>query len=543
MARSRLNRARSLTAAALTATTLTLLPASLPAQWSTAYEQFYLQAPHNWQFRTHYVYADRLFNAFDFGHAILYETMWRFPNAPVSELETRRYDQLTRQVLQKPPRLPLEEAAIEPMYARLAPEAKTMFDWAHLLHRQLYDVLADERLDWAKRDTEVTRLIAYYRSRPDVAFSSKPKSMVLMQEQPYSLAFRQKYPKFNGLIWGYHWFQVGLYEPLMAGRNAAERQAGVRAATARFFQMLTDAPRSMPYQMPMAATVSPMFAARYPEAAIIFDNLHSMHDVVSDILANASVPRDRKRAEIMRAAERFRDDTSYVMTEAAWRTMSEHMGVENMGGPAVGFEPTMPVPSVTMGAVMRHDSTGAMIGFGYGGAAKGTDAHAGHTPSATPQTAALDPHAGHQMPAAAQAASPTDAPVSRYPRGSSTDSASAAALVTQFLAAFTSADTTTILRLLGADTQILERGIAEPLAAYRVKHLPDDITFARSSDIARIPRTVLVTGDVAYSAVTQTITGRYGKRPKGSAGPEVIVLSRGTAGWRIASVHWSSRTH
>ncbi|HEY0930379.1 MAG TPA: nuclear transport factor 2 family protein [Gemmatimonas sp.] len=531
-------RTRTLTAAALA-----LLPSTLAAQWSTAYEQFYLQAPHNWQFRTHYVFADRLFNAFDFGHAILYETMWRFPNAPVSQLETRRYDQLTKQVLQKPPRLPLEEAAIEPMYARLAPEAKTMFDWAHLLHRQLYDVLADERLDWPKRDAEVTRLIAYYRSRPDMAFSSKPKSMELMQEQPYSLAFRKKYPKFNGLIWGYHWFQVGLYEPLMVGRNEAERQAGVRAATARFFQMLTDAPRSMPYQMPMTAAVSPMFADRYPEAAIIFDNLHSMHDVVSDILANPSVPRDRKRAEIMLAAKRFRDDTSYVMTVPAWRRMTEHMGIENMGGPAVGFTPDMPTPSVTMGAVMQHDSTGAMTGFGYGGAASkaAADAHAGHaapqTPNPKPATASPDPHAGHQMPAATTPATDT-----RYPRGSSADSAAAAAVVSQFLTALANGDSASVLRLLGPETQILERGIAEPLAEYRVRHLPGDIAFARSSDVVRIPRTVLVVGDVAYSSVTKTITGKYGRRPKGSAGAEVIVLSRGTAGWRIASVHWSSRT-
>lgn len=523
----------------LAASALCLLPAALSAQWSTAYEQFYLQAPHNWQFRTHFAYADRLFNAFDFGHAILYETMWRFPDAPVAELETRRYDQLTKRVLQKPPRLPLEEAAIEPMYARLAPEAKTMFDWAHLLHRQIYDVLADDRLDWPQRDAAVAKLLAYYKSRPAIAFSSKPKSMALMQEQPYSLAFRVKYPKFNGLIWGYHWFQVGLYEPLMVGRNAAERHAGVRAATARFFQMLTDAPRSMPYQMPMTAAISPAFAERYPEAAIIFDNLHSMHDAVSDILANPSVARRHKRDEIMLAARRFRDDTSYVMTEAAWRRMSEHMGLENMGGPVVGFTSRLPTPSVTMGAVMQHDSTGAMTGFTHGGAHAGNahadNAHANNAHAGHAAPAKADPHAGHQMPSAT--------PDAHYPRGGSADSAAVSAVVSQFLTALTSADSATVLRLLDPDTQILERGTAEPLAEYRVRHLSADIAFARSDNVARIPRTVLVVGDVAYSAITETITGRYGNRPRGSAGAEVIVLERATTGWRITAVHWSSRTH
>ena len=373
------------------------------AQWSTTYEQFYLQAPHNWQFRDRYQAADRMFNAFDYGHAILYETLWTKPNAPVSQLEVKEYDFLTKKVLVKPPRVPLEEGAVEIAYVQLAPEAKTMFEWAHILHRQLYDVLADERLSQARKDAEVARVVAYYKTRPDVAFSSKPKSMELMQEQPYSLAFREKYPKFNGLIWAYHWLQVGLYEPLMVNATPEARQTGVRATVARFWQMLTDAPRKMPYQMPMTPAIAPTFAARYPEAAIIFDNLHSMHDVISDILANPGVSRDRKRAEILRAARLYRDDTSYVMPVQAWLTMSREMGVENMGGPSVGFLPDLPTPTVTYGAVMEHDGqTGKMTGMKVGqmtGAVAGMD-HA-HVPGAAipRDTMAMD-HVRMNMPGA-----------------------------------------------------------------------------------------------------------------------------------------------
>lgn len=385
--------------------TLASTPRAAAAQWSMMYEQFYLQAPHNWVFRNNYQTADRLFNAFDYGHAILYERLWTRPDAPAALLEETEYDFLTKRVLVRPPRVPLEEAAIEIRYAQLAPEAKQMFEWAHILHRQIYDVLADERLDATAKDREVARLVAYYKRRGDVAFSSKPKSMKLMQEQPYSLAFRKQYPKFNGLIWGYHWLQVGLYEPLMVGRNAEERQAGVRATTARFWQMLQEPPSRFPYQMPMTPSVAPTFAARYQEAAIIFDNLHSMHDVISDILANDSVPRNRKRAEILLAARRFRDDTSYVMTPAAWLTMAGHMGIENMGGPSVGFLPALPTPTVSYGAVMSHDDrTGAMVGFKYGQAIGGEHAAHGAAPVAPASTAVTPPavdHAamGHTVPA------------------------------------------------------------------------------------------------------------------------------------------------
>ena len=151
------------------------------AQWVTTFETFYLQAPHNWTFRSNYQNADRLFNAFDYGHAILYETLFTKPGAPPALLEETIYDRLTTQILVRPPKVPLEEVAIEPMYARLAPEAKAMFDWSHILHRQIYDVLADERMTEAQKDAEVQRLIAYYKTRPDLAFSSRPKSMALMQ--------------------------------------------------------------------------------------------------------------------------------------------------------------------------------------------------------------------------------------------------------------------------------------------------------------------------------------------------------------------------
>lgn len=485
------------------------------AQWSTTYETFYLQAPHNWVFRNDYQSADRLFNAFDYGHAILYETLLTKPGAPASELEEKIYNKLTQQVLVRPPRVPLEESAIEIKYAQLAPEVKVMFDWSHILHRQIYDVLADERLNDAAKDREVQRLIAYYKTRRDVAFSSKPKSMKLMQEQSYSLAFRERYPKFNGLIWGYHWLQVGLYEPLLTGTTREARQAGVRKTVARFWQMLGDPMKSLPYQMPMTAAVSPTFAARYPEAAIIFDNLHSMHDVVSDILANPAVPRNRKRAEIMLAAARFRDDSSYVMSESAWRTMSEEMGIQNMGGSSVNFENALPTPTVTRGAVMQHDdATGKMTGMKTGsmvGAMAGMD-HAAM---------------GHDTRANTTPVLP--------------DSVAVLRTVESFHKALAAGDSAAIIAMLAPDLVVMEAGRAENLTEFRKNHLPADIAYARAVPSVRAPATVTVEGDVAWVSTTSTTQGTFRDRAVNSAGAELMVLARTGKEWKITAIHWSSR--
>ena len=516
---------------AVLATLGALVPAGAQAQWSTAHEQFYLQAPHNWEFRDRYQSADRLFNAFDYGHAILYETLWRFPDAPAERLETMEYDRLTKRILVRPPRVPLEEAAIEIAYARLAPEAKIMFEWAHILHRQVYDVWADEEIPNAEKDRHVAELLAYYRSRRDVAFSTRPKSMALMQEQPYSLAFRQKYPKFNGLIWAYHWLQVGLYEPLMVGRSPEERQTLVRATVSRFWQMLGDPPHTMPHQMPMTAAIAPTFAERYPEVAIIFDNLHSMHDVISDILANPEVPRDRKRAEILLAAERFRDDTSYVMSVEAWRAMTEHMGVHNMGGPSVGFLPALPSPTVTYGAVMTHDDrTGAMTGFRWGGPVG--DAHAGMHPEPAPAAAVTDPAMEHRH----------DAPdTSRAALPSAGDSLAVARLVERFHRALADGDSALALSLLLPDAEILESGRAQTRAEYRAGHLASDIAFARAVHVERSPIAVTLRGDAAWASSSSTAHGEFRGRAIDSRGAELMVLARTADGWRIAAIHWSTR--
>ncbi len=381
--RARLRRVATLSALAV----ITAAPVqTLQAQWVTTAEQFYPGGSWNWRFLTEYPNAARLFNAFDYGHAILYEVLWREPmSIAIPRLESQEFDFLVNKLLVKPPRLPLAEEAVAPTYMRLAPEAKMMFEWAHILHRQIYDIWADERLDAAAKDRETERILAAYLARPDLAFSVKPKSMKLMQEMPYSLAFRQNYPKFNGLIWAYHWLQVGLYEPLIVASSPEARDSMVRGTTDRFRAMIANAPSNMPHVMPMTAAVAPTFAARYPTLAIIFDNLHSMHDVISDILANDSVSDDNKRGEIMLAASRFRDDTSYVMPESAWRVMSLGMGVENQGGPAVGFTAAFLTPTVSRGAVMQHDDlTGKHTGMGWGEMLGG--AHEHHMPASPPPT-------------------------------------------------------------------------------------------------------------------------------------------------------------
>jgi hypothetical protein len=161
--------------------------------------------------------------------------------------------------------------------------------------------------------------------------------MNLMEGQSYSLAFRKRYPRYNGLIWSYHWLQMAVYEALLAPGTAQQRKGNVEAVVGRFWALLDSAPASLPIVMPQSPEIAPVFSIRYPEAAIIFDNLHSLHDVVSDVLADPAIPRDQKRRTLLEAAARYRDDTSSTISIDEWKAMARAMGLANMGGAALGL--------------------------------------------------------------------------------------------------------------------------------------------------------------------------------------------------------------
>ena len=351
-----MRRPRELTLVAMILIAGLARPARLPAQ-DQRDEWFYMPGSFNWQFLATYPSAARLFNAFDYGHAVLYERLYTGRGDAAEALE-KEYRYLTTDLLVRPPRFAVVEEAVSPSYARAAWRAKQMFDWAHLLHRQIYDIYSDDRLDSAAKESLVERVTDYYLSRREYAFAPVPKAMDLMEDQYFSRTFRRAYPKFNGLIWAYHWLQVGLYEPLLEGRTPSERKAGVEAAVARFWSMLEDPPGRMPAFMPMASAIAPRFSARHPRAAAIFDNLHMMHDIISDILTADTIPHDRKRQVIYAQLDELRDSTRNTMSWDEWRNMAEMMGgVAVMGGAATGLIMTTPAPEPPAGD-MRHGQHG-----------------------------------------------------------------------------------------------------------------------------------------------------------------------------------------
>ncbi|MEW5926990.1 MAG: DUF4198 domain-containing protein [Gemmatimonadota bacterium] len=122
------------------------------------------------------------------------------------------------------------------------------------------------------------------------------------------------------------------------------------------------------------------------------------------------------------------------------------------------------------------------------------------------------------------------------------DSAAVAAVVERYHRALASGDSVAALGLLAPDAVILESGGVETRAEYRSHHLASDIEFARAVPSQRGPVRVRVQGDAAWATSTSTTQGQFRGRAVNSAGAELMVLTRAPNGWRIAAIHWSSRT-
>jgi hypothetical protein len=98
---------------------------------------------------------------------------------------------------------------------------------------------------------------------------------------------------------------VAVYDPLGAAPDLPSKQQAVQPILATYHHYLEQPPVEWTF-MPLVADYSPRFAEQYPVIANIFDNLHMLHDTISDILASSQVPTwEEKRNEIYRALDRY----------------------------------------------------------------------------------------------------------------------------------------------------------------------------------------------------------------------------------------------
>ena len=116
-----------------------------------------------------------------------------------------------------------------------------------------------------------------------------------------------------------------------------------------------------------------------------------------------------------------------------------------------------------------------------------------------------------------------------------------AVTVDAFHAALARGDTDGAAALLADDALIFESGgVERSKAEYAAHHLGADAKFAQAVPRRVTARSGAAIGDVAWIATEARTTGTFGDRAIDSLSTETMVLRKGTGGWKIVHVHWSS---
>jgi len=196
------------------------------------------------------------------------------------------------------PAVPPDEEQVAPTYVRLVWEVQKAFNWAHELHRSLYDLFAADKV--RDKETAFRGILATYLEKPEAITSHRLDHHGKLWSLPESKSFRAKFPKFNVQIWSYHWLQAAAYDLQLMGDGARQRELMPKLIE-HYHGYLRQPPLEWQF-MPMLPEGAPEFSRRFPEAAAIFDNLHMLHDNIDDVLSRPDLypTLEAQRAAILR---------------------------------------------------------------------------------------------------------------------------------------------------------------------------------------------------------------------------------------------------
>src|SRR2546426_8697385 len=191
-----------------------------------------LVGPYNYALKKNYSTVYRYLNAVDIGHAQLAEVLLttRDEERAIHRIEHDTWDMVREMFLdpRKAPRLAPAEETVAPESTKVAWRLNQAFDWTHILHRQIYDILATD-FPADRKHKYILEAYAWYRSEPRRAFPPKLKTHDLMEHQWFSQYWREKYPRFNSALRAHHRYPLRLKEVMLEQKKPAPDAARAEA--------------------------------------------------------------------------------------------------------------------------------------------------------------------------------------------------------------------------------------------------------------------------------------------------------------------------
>ncbi len=204
---------------------------------------------------------------------------------------------------------------------------------ANAFHREVLGILADPSIPgFNDRRVAVHAAVQRYLSEPEIAVPGAPKDMDILYDHPQALAFRTGYADLDGLIWAGHWLKLASTEPFTDIADRVKRDMGLDTVTTRYHLKLSygDPPQFFPSELPMAPAISPGMIFLSAEAAMIWDNVSMMEEVLADILASPTVTDVRGAIDL--TIEHFTDPNYRMQDQGYWEIMALRHGIFFQGG-------------------------------------------------------------------------------------------------------------------------------------------------------------------------------------------------------------------
>jgi ketosteroid isomerase-like protein len=115
-------------------------------------------------------------------------------------------------------------------------------------------------------------------------------------------------------------------------------------------------------------------------------------------------------------------------------------------------------------------------------------------------------------------------------------------VVADFHTALAAGEREAALARLDPDVLIFESGGAElSRDEYAAHHFGADMAFSAATQRTIVDQQSGEIGDSAWVLTQSKTTGTFREKAIDSRGTETMLLRRGTDGWRIIHIHWSSR--
>ena len=126
-------------------------------------------------------------------------------------------------------------------------------------------------------------------------------------------------------------------------------------------------------------------------------------------------------------------------------------------------------------------------------------------------------------------------------RDTATDEAGVKATLEAFYGSMKTGDTATAMAQIAQDAMFVESGRLETREQYEKNHFPNDFAFEKQITGKRTPWRVTINGDTAWVIASTTYKGPVDGDEVKFVSSQLAVLTHEMDGWRIRSIHWSSR--